>query len=59
MGGIHIKYLSKGKIVNREQIAEQIEISWRTVVRYKKKLIEMGYNIKTINGRNGGYYLDD
>jgi len=51
--------LSKGKIVNQEQIAEQIGISWRTVARYKKKVIEMGYNIKTVNGRNGGYYLDD
>lgn len=47
------------KHVSRDQIAEKLEISTRTVSRYINYLSVCGVPVYTISGPNGGYCLPD
>lgn len=39
------------------EIADKSNVNEKTARRWKSRLIEMGYNIKSTGGKNGGYEL--
>ncbi len=53
-----LRVLKNNNIINKEYLAEELGVSTRTIVRDIKELINIGYKIKIINGRCGGYSLN-
>lgn len=49
--------LEKNKIRKKEDLADDLGVSARTISRDIGELIKKEYNIKRINGRGGGYVL--
>lgn len=48
---------SRGKM-NLQEIAEELEVSKRQVIRYREDLDKAGIHVTSISGRYGGYSLD-
>lgn len=53
-----LKIYNTGRKYKRSELAEYLETNARNIVEYNKELISAGYDIKSVSGVNGGYYLD-
>lgn len=51
--------LKSRKIIKKEELAQELEISTKMVQRLRNQLEMAGYDIKTIPGQYGGYQLEN
>ncbi len=58
MYGILLRLLDKDKI-KAKYLAEEFEVSGRTIYRYLDVLLLSGVPIMTRTGRYGGFYIED
>ena len=54
-----LKFLSDGKIHSIKEISDKFEICKSTVKRKISCLRDVGVQIETIRGKNGGYILSE
>ena len=54
-----LQILSRHELMKIEDLAEELETNPRNVIEYRKELELMGYEIKSVPGRYGGYFLTD
>ncbi len=47
------------KVINREELAKQLDTNVRNISEFKRELEVAGYNIISTSGKYGGYRLDD
>lgn len=52
-----IEILESKRIVTKKFLAEELNVHPRTIHRYKKTLIDLGYNIMVKYGYKGGYLM--
>ncbi|MDE7263927.1 MAG: WYL domain-containing protein [Anaeroplasmataceae bacterium] len=53
-----LQLLSAKNIMSKNEIADILEINPRNVIEYIKTLQDCGYNIESVRGIYGGYYLN-
>lgn len=53
-----LQLLSAKNIMNKNEIADILEINSRNVIEYIKTLQDCGYDIESIRGVHGGYHLN-
>ena len=49
---------SRSQVVGVNELAMTLETNPRNILEYIKELREIGYDIKTVSGRYGGYLLE-
>ncbi len=52
-----LEILSFRSVMGVETLAQYLEVNPRTIIRMKEDLIDLGYDIETIHGPQGGYRL--
>ncbi len=53
-----ISRLSNGALYKKTELADYLEVTERKLIELRYELIDSGFYIETISGRNGGYRLD-
>ncbi len=53
-----LRYLSTGRQFSKDELAELVGTNRRNIYEYKKELQDAGYVFKILNGKSGGYALD-
>jgi predicted DNA-binding transcriptional regulator YafY len=54
-----LQILNRHQLMKISEMAAELETSPRNVIEYRKELELIGYDIKSVSGRYGGYYLED
>ena len=49
---------SRSRIIGVSELAEILETNPRNIPEYVRELREIGYDVRTVQGRYGGYYLE-